>query len=74
MDTGVRKDPSHFRAISDGFAGEGVSYVKNWLMQERESMLWRIRWNIGSRIPILTLLALIKKLRGPHGPLTVYSL
>ena len=64
-------DPGHFRALSDGFAEEGVSCIKNQLMQERGSVLWRIRWNIGSGIPILTLLALIKKLRGPHGSLRV---
>ena len=40
-------------------------------MQERGSVLWRIRYNIGSAIPILILLAMIKKLRGPHGSLRV---
>ncbi len=63
-----RTDPSHFRALSDGFEGEGVSCVKNQVMQERGSMLLRIIWNIGSGILILTLLPLIKKLRGPCRP------
>ena len=71
IDTGVRTDPSHFRALRDGSGGEGVLRIKNQLMQERGSVLWRIIWNIGSGIPILTLLALIKKLRGPRGPRTV---
>ncbi len=71
IDTGVHMDPSHFRALSDGFTGEGVSCIKNQMMQERGSVSWRIRWNIGSGIPILTLLAPIEKLWGPRGPRTV---
>ncbi len=77
-DTGVHTDPSHFWALSDGFTGEGASCVKIQLMQERGSMLWRIRWNIGSGIPILTLLAFDWKVAGsartPHGSLRVNTI
>ena len=56
-DTGVHTDPSHFRDLSDG--------------RFCQILKGAVFVNIGSGIPILTLLALINYSLGPHGPCTV---
>ncbi len=64
-------DPRYFWVLCDVLVWLGASYAKYHLMQQKGSVWWRIRWNVGFEIPIIIFWELVKIAAGSIGPRTV---
>ena len=65
-------DPRYFWVLHNGLVWAGASYAKYHLMQQKGSVWWRIRWNVGFEIPIITFWELVESAAGSIGPRTVF--
>ena len=68
MDSGVRVDPGAIPMLSNGSSINVRIWSKIDACLERGSVLRTITYNMGSEIPIITVCAAFKVLRGPRGP------
>ena len=68
MDYGVRTDPSADSALCHGLRAITVPDGKNKVVWERGSVLWTVRWTVGSGVPKKAAGAPGKVFRGPHRP------
>ena len=68
MESGDRADPGAMPMLSNGSSINERIWGKINACWERGSVLWTVTYNMGFEIPIITVCAAIKVLRGLHGP------